>query len=227
MFVKNWYSVILLCVLGCGDSETAPKNFAGKFELFYDVNVSDFQCQDGQISATVELKASNLASETPSSVGIYYWEVDGPSFDLMGNMTLTPDTSVDLNYDLPMLGSCEASLASIAFVPFGPKSYGEPSFMTLNRGNATGAMSQYDLETKITTLKFYCADAAINSATATVYNFQSGLADRIIDLGVSSEADSLTGSEPWLGTTTALRPSEEVVIFEGYTDEGLACFYIL
>ena len=198
------------------------------YELFFGVDIADRGCDDGLFTATLTLESSEFADGSPTEIHILHWNfIDDVWTDIE-----TIETAVDEAYayqlDLGEWGNCDTQGSSIVFVPRSRNAYGDPRFITLERGAANGASSRYSFETDRNTVKFFCPQDQVDEAQATIYDFKKRQLKTSIALTrTMADDESLGGRADWVGTTRPLSPERDVVILLGKQAGILTCSFLL
>jgi len=217
-----------LCLFACGDGEKQPTYMLGTYELFFGVELADRRCEDGVFSASLKLRSSDLADSEPDGIRVFHWDFKEDVWTDLEILEAEVGSEQSYSVDLTSLGGCETQGLSLVFVATSNRAYGNPEFITLEKGASWGGGSSYSLETQINTVNFRCPIDEIDRAEATIYNFITRRSGTPIDL-TPVMADEMVGTSDdiWEGTTAALRPSQDVVIFEGTKDDTVICSFLL
>ena len=226
----NRFTILSLawCLFGCSDGEKQPTYMPGTYELFFGVELADRGCDAGVFSAPLKLRSSERAERAPDAIRVLHWDFIEDVWTDLDTLEAELGTEQAYSVDLTALGGCETHGLSLVFVPINNRAYGNPEFVTLESGASWGGGSSYSLETQVNTVNFRCPISEIDRAEATIYNFKTRRSGPPIDLDpVMPDGMADSGDDIWQGTTPPLRPSRDVVIFEGKKDDTVICSFLL
>ena len=213
---------LVLITFGCGGGDAPTRYLNGKFELFVGVDVDVEQCSGQRFNGTITLTASDLADEQPEHVHVFLWNANTDVWTELVKWPATVDAPQNIEQDLGVQGACEQSGLSLVFVPISKNYYGDPRFITLQSGAASGAMTRYVQETDNNEVTFFCPVEQVDEVAVSVYNFNY----RRLETTSTLMPESDSGTE-WVGAVPALKASEDVLILEGKKGSDLICSYFL
>ena len=219
---------VALCLFACGDGKKQPSYMPGTYELFFGVDVTDRVCNDGVFTASLKLRSSDLADSVPDAIRVLHWDFMEDVWTDLETIDAEVGTEQAYSVDLNSLGGCETQGLSLVLVATSNRAYGHVEFVTLEKGASWGGGSSYSFETQLNTVNFRCPIDEIDRAEATIYNFKTRRSGTPIDLTPVMPDEMVgTSNDIWEGTTPALRPSRDVVIFEGKKDDTVICSFLL
>ncbi len=212
--------------VGCGsDGDGVSSLVQGEFELFYDLDLDNIICENGQWMADVTLKCTLCGPGisdivTPTGVRVFLWQYSQDVWTKLETLSLSLDTQSPHAIDLTALGAtCDDVDTAVVLVPTGPSTYGSPEFEGLNRGAGNGGgMFGKESEPKTADYTVYCDPNAAVRAEAVLYNYVTMKKRTTISLSPPTGDD---GGGAWTGVGPSKEAWVEMLLLVGYDAEDV------